>query len=166
MDASKPEYEDEIAIQAFDFWEGANFKLKAKNVAGYRNYDSSEFGPQSVFRPDNDPTVSDDENDLALEQIWKKEYSLQELISPDKFKTYDELKKRLDTVLGSKNSSYQDPEVSDEEDDSFYGQQPVKNMSSRYVEESIPQYNKQSQKDDFYDDDDDTLSYFQRLAEE
>lgn len=162
MDASKPEYEDEVAVEAFDFWTGANFKLKAKNVAGYRNYDSSEFGPQSVFRPDS--TVdNDDLNDLALEQIWKKEYSLQELVAPENFKTYDELKNRLDTVLGNKSSSARkDAEVSEEEEDDFYyGAQPTKDNSNLFVSEKTTT---SSNYDD--DDDDDTLAYFSRLANE
>jgi gp32 DNA binding protein like len=162
IDASKPEYDDEIAIEAFDFWKGANFKLKAKNVAGYRNYDSSEFGPMSPLRPDNDSSVSDEMNDIALEQIWKKEYSLQELISPDKFKTYDELKKRLDSVLGNTSGSRQASSFEDE-DDSLYGQS-ISNSSS--IREETSQYTTQTEKSFYEDDDDDTLSYFQRLAEE
>lgn len=165
MDAASPEYDDEVAIQAFDFWEGANFKLKAKNVAGYRNYDSSEFGPQSVFRPDSDPSVSEEENELALEQIWKREYSLQELISDDKFKTYEELKKRLDTVLGNKSSYREETESMDEDDDSLYGQQ----SSSSVQEQPSYAYSKSSNFSNNYEDesdDDDTLAYFQRLAME
>ena len=63
--AMQPEFEDEEAIDPFDFWQGANFKLKAKNVAGYRNYDSSEFAAQSALLDDDD----------AMEAIWKKQYS-------------------------------------------------------------------------------------------
>ena len=62
----QPEFEDEEAIDPFDFWQGANFKLKAKNVAGYRNYDSSEFTAVT-------PLLDDDD---ALEAVWKKESSL------------------------------------------------------------------------------------------
>lgn len=168
MDAAKPEYEDEVAIEAFDFWKGANFKLKAKNVAGYRNYDSSEFGPQSVLSPDGGAD-SDEMNDLALEQIWKREYSLQELISPDKFKTYEELKKRLDSVLGNKGNSYkQDESFEDDEDDSFYGQpsssqpQMTQRESNSYA--ATPKPSSKSYYEE--DEEDDTLAYFQRLAEE
>ena len=80
--AMQPEFEDEEAIDPFDFWQGANFKLKAKNVAGYRNYDSSEFAAVS-------PLLDDDD---AMEAIWKKESSLAEFVAPEQFKTYDELK--------------------------------------------------------------------------
>ena len=75
--AMQPEFEDEEAIDPFDFWQGANFKLKAKNVAGYRNYDSSEFAAVS-------PLLDDDD---AMESIWKKEASLSEFVAPDQFKT-------------------------------------------------------------------------------
>ena len=92
--AMQPEFEDEEAIDPFDFWQGANFKLKAKNVAGYRNYDSSEFAAQSALLDDDD----------AMEAIWKKEYSLAELVAADQFKDYDTLKKRLDYVLGNKGT--------------------------------------------------------------
>ena len=102
--AMQPEFEDEEAIDPFDFWQGANFKLKAKNVAGYRNYDSSEFAKAGALLDDDD----------AMEAIWKKQYSLAELVSADQFKSYDELKKRLDYVLGVKggnNSRRVDEEV-------------------------------------------------------
>ena len=104
--AMQPEFEDEEAIDPFDFWQGANFKLKAKNVAGYRNYDSSEFAAVS-------PLLDDDD---ALEALWKKQFSLAEIVAPEQFKTYEELKKRLEYVLGSKRPA-QDPEVFDEDDD-------------------------------------------------
>ena len=83
------------SIRLISGLEIANFKLKAKNVAGYRNYDSSEFA-----RPD--ALLDDDE---AMESAWKKEYSLAELVAADQFKTYDELKLRLDYVLGNKGTS-------------------------------------------------------------
>ena len=99
----QPEFEDEEAIDPFDFWQGANFKLKAKNVAGYRNYDSSEFAAPS-------PILDDDD---ALEALWKKQFSLAELVAADQFKSYEELKKRLGYVLGNA-APRQDAEVEDE----------------------------------------------------
>ena len=90
----QPEFEDEEAIDPFDFWQGANFKLKAKNVAGYRNYDSSEFAAQNALLDDDD----------AMEAIWKKQFSLSEFVAADQFKDYDALKKRLDYVLGNKGT--------------------------------------------------------------
>ena len=93
QESMQPEFEDENAINPFDFWQGADFKIKIKKVAGFWNYDSSEFAAPS-------PLLSDDE---ALEALWKKEYSLQELVSSDKFKSYDDLKTRLAYVLGNKS---------------------------------------------------------------
>jgi len=89
--AMQPEFEDEEAIDPFDFWKGANFKLKAKNVAGYRNYDSSEFSATSALLDDDD----------ALEAIWKKQYSLEEFTAADQFKSYADLEKRLNSVLNT-----------------------------------------------------------------
>ena len=144
--AMQPEFEDEEAIDPFDFWQGANFKLKAKNVAGFRNYDSSEFAAVS-------PLLDDDE---ALEGLWKKEYSLAELVAADQFKSYDDLKKRLDSVLRV-TSTRQDPEVSDE--DAFRGSAP--NFESRRTAEATAEVTAASDSDD----DDDTMSYFRQLAE-
>jgi len=153
MEAMQPEYEDETPINAFDFWQGANFKLKAKSVAGYRNYDSSEFAAVGALLDDDD----------AMEAIWKKQYSLTEFVAPDQFKTYDELKKRLDSVLGAKTSTRLDEEVENEDDtrgsvrdldddlrSELNNLQPTRRAAAP-VEE---------------DEDDDALSYFARLAED
>ena len=148
--AMQPEFEDEEAIDPFDFWQGANFKLKAKNVAGYRNYDSSEFA-----RPD--ALLDDDEE---MESVWKKEYSLAELVAADQFKTYDELKLRLDYVLGNKGTPrlQQDEDLEDESE----GRGPVKDLTDdiRNELESLPTSRTVTEEDD-----DDTLSYFAKLAE-
>ena len=90
-EAMNPQFEDEKAVNPFDFWEGANFKLKIRNVEGYRNYDKSEFeSPSALF----------DGDDAKIESIWKKSYSLKDLIDPKHFKSYDVLKAKLDKVLG------------------------------------------------------------------
>jgi hypothetical protein len=89
-EAMNPQFEDETAINPFDLWKGANFKLKITKVAGYQNYDKSEFMSPSAL-------LDDDEE---LEKIWKSEHSLNEMISDKEFKSYDELKSRLDKVLG------------------------------------------------------------------
>jgi len=149
--AMQPEFEDEQAIDPFDFWQGANFKLKAKNVAGYRNYDSSEFAAAG-------PLLEDDD---AMEAIWKKQYSLAEFIAPDQFKSYDELNTRLGQVLGNKTTRRQDPEVADEEETS---RGPVRELDEdlRTQLSSLSSSNSSSYDDD---EDDDTLSYFAKLAE-
>ena len=142
--AMQPEFEDEEAIDPFDFWQGANFKLKAKNVAGYRNYDSSEFAAVS-------PLLDDDD---ALEGLWKKQFSLAEIVSTDQFKTYEDLKKRLEYVLGSKRPA-QDPDVFDEDNDRGEAEELVT------AAVSTPPTTSTIDKDE-----DDALSYFAKLAEE
>ena len=141
--AMQPEFEDEEAIDPFDFWQGANFKLKAKNVAGYRNYDSSEFAAVS-------PLLDDDD---AMEAIWKKELSLAEFVEPSQFKTYDELKIRLEYVLGKRGAK---PVAQDSEVEEEYETTPV--AETRETVSSVAS-------DSSEIEDDDTLSYFQQLAE-
>ena len=137
--AMQPEFEDEEAINPFDFWQGANFKLKIKKVAGFWNYDSSEFAAPSAL-------LDDDE---ALEALWKKEYSLSELVSPDQFKSYDDLKKRLDYVLGLGSvKTRQDPETVAEEE--------LPPRPEEQVAAAVSGYDA---------DEEDALSYFSKLAE-
>jgi len=90
-EAMNPEFADETPLNPFDFWEGANFKIKIRQVEGYRNYDKSEF--DSIT-----PVLDGD--DGKLEALWKKEYSLKEFLDPKQFKSYDTLKAKLDKVLG------------------------------------------------------------------
>ena len=145
MAAMQPEFEDESPIDPFDLWQGANFKLKAKNVAGYRNYDSSEFAQPSSLNDD----------DEALEAIWKKEYSLQDFVGADQFKSYDDLKKRLTYVLGNAASTKRlDEEVVNEEETS--------NVATSNVEEQLT--TSSASKASF--EEDDTLQYFAALANE
>lgn len=88
--AMNPQFEDDKPIDPFDFWGGANFKLKIRKVEGYQNYDLSEFdSPAPLFEEEDE-----------MERIWNKEYSLKEILDRKNFKTYDELKARLDRVLG------------------------------------------------------------------
>ena len=140
--AMQPEFEDEEAIDPFDFWQGANFKLKAKNVAGYRNYDSSEFAATSALLDDDD----------AMEAVWKKEHSLAELVATDQFKSYDELKTRLGYVLGNKQVRNDAETVEQEYEDV---------QASTPVVETVESVSKASSTDE----DDDALSYFAKLAE-
>ena len=90
-EAMNPEFADETPVNPFDMWEGANFKLKIRNVEGYRNYDKSEFAEKSALL---------DGDDAKLEALWKQEHSLKEFLEPKHFKAYDLLKTRLDKVLG------------------------------------------------------------------
>ena len=135
MGAMQPEFEDESPLNPFDFWQGADFKVKIKKVAGYWNYDSSEFAAAA-------PLLKDDD---ALEAIWKKEYSLSEIVAADQFKTYDELKKRLESVLRLNQAPVTSPIDEEAElEDLSEGRTPEANSPAE----------------------DDALSYFQKLAEE
>ena len=149
--AMQPEFEDEEAIDPFDFWQGANFKLKAKNVAGYRNYDSSEFAAQS-------PLLDDDE---AMEGLWKKQSSLQEFVGADQFKSYEDLKKRLGYVLGNKTSARPtfDEDLEDLSEGLNKAEQVVADaVSSTPAPVSVGAPDEEAE--------DDTLSYFAKLASE
>ena len=150
-EAMQPEFEDESPIDPFDFWGGANFKLKAKNVAGYRNYDSSEFAAAGALLDDDD----------AMEAIWKKQYSLAEFLTPSEFKSYEELKKRLSSVLGTKNSRL-DEEVEDEED----SRGSVKELDDDLRSELSNLKPTRRAAAPVEDEDDDALSYFAKLAED
>ena len=88
----EPQFADETPLNPFDFWKGANFKIKIRNVEGYRNYDKSEFeAPAALF----------DGDDAKIEQVWKSSHSLKDFLKPENFKSYDELKAKLDKVLGA-----------------------------------------------------------------
>jgi len=144
MEAMQPAFEDETAINPFDFWKGANFKLKIRKVDGYWNYDKSEFETSSVLFDDDD----------KIEEVWGKEYPLVEFTSATNFKSYDELKKRLDTVLAgtttigsAASTQFEDePQVSTVTVD-------TKPVPAPAVDVSV-------------DNEDDTISYFEKLAED
>jgi len=144
QEAMQPEFEDETPVNPFDFWQGADFKIKIKKVAGFWNYDSSEFASPA-------PLLDDD---AALEALWEKEYSLQELVSTSQFKSYDDLKTRLDYVLGTKRSA---PVI--EEEDTNRGQ--VEDLGESRAPARAP-VAVATRSDE---DEDDALSYFQQLAE-
>ena len=134
MAAMQPEFEDETPINPFDFWEGANFKLKIRKVDGYWNYDKSEFETPSALGDDS-----------VIESVWKKQYALKEFTASTNFKSYEELKTRLDAVLSGTVSV---GNVTDTMDD-----EPI---ASPKVD-TKPVESKQN-------DEDDTMDYFQKLA--
>ena len=90
QEAMNPEFQDEEAVNPFDYWKGANFKLKVRKVSGFVNYDKSEF---------ESPSALHDGDDAKLENLWKSQYKLDEFVSESNFKSYDDLKTRLDEVL-------------------------------------------------------------------
>ena len=147
MEAMQPEFEDESPINPFDFWQGANFKLKIKKKDGYWNYDSSEFDKVS-------PLLEDDD---ALEALWKKQYSLAAVTAPDQFKSYEDLEKRLKYVLGQKSSTRRVFDESLEDESEGRGTFTPDFKSKAPVAAPVASASQ---------DEDDALSYFQKLAEE
>lgn len=89
MDVMQPQFADESPVNPYDFWEGANFKLKIRKVEGYRNYDKSEFASSSQLAEDD-----------KLEAIYNSLYALKDFVDPKNYKSYDELKAKLVRVLG------------------------------------------------------------------
>ena len=141
MEAMQPAFEDETPINPFDFWEGANFKLKLRKVDGYWNYDKSEFESVSALSDDDD----------VLEEIYKKQYSLAEFTAPTNFKSYNELKTRLDMVLSGTVAANSTVETLMEDEPTATATVDTKPAPTVTVTE---------------DNDDDAMSYFEKLAEE
>ena len=154
--AMQPEFDDEEPINPFDFWKGANFKLKIVKKDGYWNYDKSEFDTVK-------PLLNDDD---ALEAIWKKEHSLSAIVAADQFKSYEELEKRMNYVLGleSTASPTQSRSVMQQEEelDSY---SETSNYEEKVVEELEKSYSRSSSSS-LDDEDDESLQYFQKLVDE
>ena len=143
--AMQPEFQDETPVNVFDLWEGANFKLKIKKVAGFWNYDSSEFDSVSALSSD----------DTELEATWKSEHSLEAFTAADQFKSYEDLEKRLQLVLGSAPRATV-PSVDSEE----FEPVAAAPQSDFRAKMSAPSPVKQ----EAVVEDDDALSYFASLA--
>jgi hypothetical protein len=142
MEAMQPAFQDETPVNPFDFWEGANFKLKIRKVDGYWNYDKSEFSSaEALF-----------DNDDKLEEVWGTQYSLEEFTSASNFKSYDELKTRLETVLAGKTT------VGNVTSSYVVEDAPTATVSVDTKEEPAPTVSVSD------DDDEDTMSYFEKLA--
>ena len=143
MAAMQPEFEDESPINPFDFWEGANFKLKIRKVDGYWNYDKSEFDKSSALFKD----------DAKIEEVWKSAYPLSEFTASTNFKSYEELKTRLDAVL---SGSVTVGNVAEEIEDA-----PIEapKVDTKPKPAELPR--EQTIVDE---DEDDTMDYFQKLA--
>ena len=140
MEAMQPAFQDESPVNPFDFWEGANFKLKLRKVDGYWNYDKSEFEAPSALFDDDD----------KLEEVWKTQYPLSEFTSASNFKSYDELKKRLDMVLAGTTTVGNAAEVMEDAPKA-----PPKVDTKPTPAPTVDT-----------DDDGDTMSYFEKLANE
>ena len=141
-DSMNPEFDDETPVNPFDLWEGANFKLRARQVAGFRNYDKSEFDSPSALS----------EDDAEMEKIWNQEYSLQEFLEPKNFKSYEDLNTRMTKVLG----------LEVEDGNSFDGvvDSPAPTRQSMDAR-SMP-----TAEADAVGEEDESLSYFSKLADE
>ena len=147
METMQPAFEDETPVNPFDFWEGANFKLKLRKVDGYWNYDKSEFEkPSALLNGD----------DAELEALWGKQHSLKEFTEPTNFKSYDELKTRLNTVLSGTTTV---GNVTDMQTGQAFDDSPSTTTVVDTPEEPAPTVS-------VTDEDDDTMSYFEKLAEE
>ena len=146
MDLMQPQFQDENPVNPFDFWEGADFKLKIRQVEGYRIYDKSEFAS---------PAALHDGDDTKLEGVYNTLYSLQEFLDPKNYKSYAELKTKLNRVLGEEGA-------------------PMSTAESVTLDETapIPSFPEQSQPEPQAtpstsdSDEDDTMSYFAKLAQE
>jgi len=138
-EAMQPAFDDEKPINPFDFWKGANFKLKIRKVDGYWNYDKSEFESVTALA----------ESDDKIKEVWSKQHALKPFLDPSNFKTYDELKEKLNRVItGDRNAS------------------TVENANLPPQTNGKAKSDTVNSKPELSDDDDDTLSYFSKLAEE
>ena len=147
METMQPAFEEDSPINPFDFWEGANFKLKLRKVDGYWNYDKSEFEkPSALLNGD----------DAELEALWEKQHSLKEFTAPTNFKSYDELQTRLNTVLSGTTTV---GNVTDIQTGKAFDDSPSTSTVVDTPEEPAPTVS-------VSDEDDDTMSYFEKLAEE
>lgn len=146
-DLMNPEFEDETPVNPFDMWDGADFKLKIRDVEGWTNYDKSEFS--------NPAAISDD--DTVLEKIYSSMYPLQPFLEEGNFKTYEELKTKLDRVLGINSSgssistSAEDLVGSSDDEDETDG--------------DTPPWMEDDDSDASQDDGDDDLEFFKKLAQ-
>jgi gp32 DNA binding protein like len=145
-DVMNPEFQDEEPMNPFDLWEGANFKLKIRKYEGYPNYDKSEFDTRGA--------VSEDEDDI--ERIWNSEFKLQEFLADKNFKSYDELKARLNLVLNTQGAVSEQPV----QRAAPAVQRPAQATSKpKTVESDTPPWKDET-------DDGDDVSYFAKLAED
>ena len=146
------ELEGREGYNPFDFWTGANFKLRAKKVAGYPNYDSSEF---------ESPATLEDLDDAQLESIWKREFALQSIVAPDQFKSFDQLQERLNAVLNLKGGAKREV-VEEAAPSNPFATKPPAAARPEPVEKDDDTGASQSS---MVEEDDDVLDYFQKLAD-
>lgn len=146
MDVMQPQFQDETPMNPYDFWEGADFKIKIRNVQGWVNYDSSEFASQSEF-------LGGDENDL--EEVYNKLESLQDFLDPKNYKSYAELKAKLNQVLGEGAPMTTAESIDLDETEEYQAPVQKKAFEKPTREEPVAAA---------AEEEDDTLSYFAKLA--
>ena len=149
-EAMNPQFADEDPLNPFDFWDGANFKLKIRNVEGYRNYDKSEFASKSPIFDD----------DAQIEAVWKRQHSLKQFIDPSTFKSYDELKRKLNTVLGLDSPAAPARRPATVGEGQIDDEIPWLEPKEQKVAAPKPQMEMASTAED----DDDDVSFFKKLA--
>ena len=144
-DVMFPAFADEQAINPFDFWKGANFKLKIRKVEGFTNYDKSEFeGITELFEGDDD----------KIEAVWKAEHALQQFVDPSNFKPYEELKKKFDEIIGNTSGAVSNVTETVLEHAEKFG--PAGGADDIPIEQPVSTDEKS----------DDAMSYFKKLAEQ
>ena len=144
-DVMFPAFADEQAINPFDFWKGANFKLKIRKVEGFTNYDKSEFESiTELFEGDDD----------KIEAVWKAEHALQQFVDPSNFKPYEELKKKFDEIIGNTSGAVSNVTETVLEHAEKFG--PAGGADDIPIEQPVSTDEKS----------DDAMSYFKKLAEQ
>jgi len=143
-DQMNPAFEGDAKINPFDLWDGCNFRLRIRKVEGYRNYEKSDFAGQA-------PLLEDDDE---MKVVWESEHALQPIIAPDKFKTYDALKARLDKVLKINTTTKSGSSDSEKSDSS---------SKFKSTKSSSPPWESSNSDDD--DDSEDTTNFFKKLRD-
>jgi hypothetical protein len=138
MDMMQPQFQDESPVNPFDFWEGANFKIKIRKVDGWVNYDKSEFSSPSVLG-----------DDAELEKIYDQLHPIEEFVDPKMYKSYDELKQKLDRVLGNEQPMTVREQISLGEETPT--PEPMRPVTAEQISSND-------------DEEEDTLSYFAKIA--
>jgi len=154
MDKARPTFEDEDPVNVFDLWEGADFKLRQRKVEGYPNYDQSAFMTPSA--------IADSEKDIL--DIVNRQYLLKDFVDPSKFKSYDDLSKKLQTVLNSAPASSAREFESNDVDDTTSRQESTRKVETRSNGIQRPTTANASSSDSD-DSDDDTMAFFRNLVD-
>ena len=148
-DAMNPEFDDQVGINPFDLWEGANFRLRIAQVDGYRNYDKSTFDAIS--------SISDDDDEI-LKKIYESEYSLADFLNPEKFTSYEEQTARLSRVIGTLAPS---GPVAQPDEGATASEEPtgpiVEETAAEVAESDSPPWDADGEEDD-------NINYFEKLA--